>query len=157
VNTIGFASDPYFFEPEGILRQQLKRLENCAQWDGRFLTMTIETVWIATIVLVLIGVGFITRWLVVSARADKGVMSPAMKTLTVVFGGMAVMVVAVVGGVGITMAVLGHEDYMFLVSMPFGAVIGLVVGVTIWVWLGYMVCREKNAARNEVILDDSTT
>ncbi|MDP6189638.1 MAG: hypothetical protein QF872_02390, partial [Gammaproteobacteria bacterium] len=95
--------------------------------------------------------------LVVSARADKGVMSPAMKTLTVVFGGMAVMVVAVVGGVGITMAVLGHEDYMFLVSMPFGAVIGLVVGVTIWVWLGYMVCREKNAARNEVILDDSTT
>ena len=119
--------------------------------------MTIETVWIATIVLVLIGVGFITRWLVVSARADKGVMSPAMKTLTVVFGGMAVMVVAVVGGVVITMAVLGHEDYMFLVSMPFGAVIGLVVVVTIWVWLGYMVCREKNAAPNEVIPDDSTT
>ena len=81
--------------------------------------MTIETVWIATIVLVLIGVGFITRWLVVSARADKGVMSPAMKTLTVEFGGMAVMavmVVAVVGGVVITMAVLGHEDYMFLVQ-----------------------------------------
>jgi len=101
------------------LRQQLKRLENCAQWDDGFLTMTIETVWIATIVLVLIGVGFITRWLVVSARADKGVMSPAMKTLTVEFGGMAVMavmVVAVVGGVVITMAVLGHEDYMFLVQ-----------------------------------------
>ncbi len=112
---------------------------------------------IGTIVLVLIGVGFITRWLVVSARADKRVMSPTMKTLTVVFGGMAVMVVAVVGGVLITVAVLGHENYMFLVSMPFGAVIGLVVGVTIWVWLGYMVCREKNAAPNEVIPDDSTT
>jgi len=112
---------------------------------------------IATIVLVLIGVGFITRWLVVSARADKRVMSPTMKTLTVVFGGMAVMVVAVVGGVLITVAVLGHEDYMFLVSMPFGAVIGLVVGVTIWGLLGYMVCREKNAAPNEVIPDDSTT
>ena len=55
------------------------------------------------------------------------------------------------------MAVLGHEDYMFFGGMPFGAVIGLVAGVTIWVWLGYMVCREKNAARNEVILDDSTT
>ncbi len=119
--------------------------------------MTKETFWIATIVLVLIGVGFITRWLVVSARADKRVMSPTMKTLTVVFGGMAVMVVAVVEGVVITMAVLGTEDYMFLVSVPLGAVIGLVVGVTIWVWLGYMVCREKNAAPNEVIPDDSTT
>ena len=112
---------------------------------------------IGTIVLVLIGVGFITRWLVVSARADKRVMSPTMKTLTVVFGGMAVMVVAVVGGVLITVAVLGHENYMFLVSMPFGAVIGLVVGVTIWVWLGYMVCRDKNSAPNEVMPDDTTT
>ena len=25
----------------------------------------------------------------------------------------------------------------------FGGVIGAVVGVPIWVWLGYMVCREK--------------
>ena len=99
-----------------------------------------------TIVLVLIGVGFITRWLVVSARADKGVMSPTMKTLTVVFGGMAVMVVAVVGGVLITVAVLGHENYMFLPHMFFGAVIGLIVGVTICAWLGYMVYRDKNAA-----------
>ena len=55
------------------------------------------------------------------------------------------------------MAVLGHEDYMFLVSVPIGAVIGLVVGGLLWGLLGYMVCREKNAARNEVILDDSTT
>ena len=38
-----------------------------------------------------------------------------------------------------------------------GGVIGAVVGVPIWVWLGYMVCREKNAAPNEVIPDDSTT
>ena len=35
--------------------------------------------------------------------------------------------------------------------------VGLVVGVTIWVWLGYKVCREKNAAPNGVIPDDSTT
>ena len=111
----------------------------------------------AIIVLVLIGVGFITRWLVVSARADKRVMSPTMKTLTVVFGGMAVMVVAVVGGAVITPAVLGGESYNGLLQFLFGAVIGAVVGVLIWVWLGYMVCREKNAAPNEVIPDDSTT
>ena len=149
-----FSHQPLVFKAEGFYRQQLKRLENCAQRDDGFLTMAIL---IGTIVLVLIGAGFITRWLVVSARADKRVMSPTMKTLTVVFGGMAVMVVAVVGGVLITVAVLGHENYMFLVSMPFGAVIGLVVGVTIWVWLGYMVCRDKNSAPNEVIPDDSTT
>ena len=47
-------------------------------------------------IIVLIGVGLITRWLVVSARADKRVMSPTMKTLTVVFGGMTVMVVTTV-------------------------------------------------------------
>ena len=120
--------------------------------------MTIEeTVFVATIALVLIGVGFITRWLVVSARADKREMSATMKTLTVVFGGMAVMVVAVFGGVVITMAVIGADDYMFLVSMPIGAVIGLVVGVVIWIWLGYMVCCEKNAEPHEVISDYSTT
>ena len=47
-------------------------------------------------IIVLIGVGLITRWLVVSARADQRVMSPIMKTLTVVFGGMTVMVVTTV-------------------------------------------------------------
>jgi Na+/H+-translocating membrane pyrophosphatase len=113
---------------------------------------------IGTIVLVLIGAGFITRWLVVSARADKRVMSPTMKTLTVAFGGMAVMVVTVVGGVWIALALpLDHGNYMFVPHMFFGAVIGLVVGVTIWAWLGYMVCREKKPAPNEVIPDDSTT
>ena len=69
----------------GILRQQLKRVENCAYRDDSFLTMVFL---MGTIVLVLIGVGLITRWLVVSARADQRVMSPIMKTLTVVFGGM---------------------------------------------------------------------
>ena len=47
-----------------------------------------------------------------------------------------------------------RELGMYLFS---GGVIGAVVGVPIWVWLGYMVCREKNAAPNEVIPDDSTT
>ena len=67
------------------------------------------------------------------------------------------MVVAVVGGVVITTAVLGHEDYMFLVSVPIGAVIGLVVGGLLWGLLGYMVCRNKKAAINGVAPDDSTT
>ena len=75
----------------GILRQQLKRVENCAYRDDSFLTMVFL---MGTIVLVLIGVGLITRWLVVSARADQRVMSPIMKTLTVVFGGMTVMAVS---------------------------------------------------------------
>ena len=38
-----------------------------------------------------------------------------------------------------------------------GGAIGAVVGVTIWVWLGYKVCRDKNASPGEVIPDDSTT
>ena len=74
------------------MRQQLKRLENCAQRDDSFLTMVL----ILMGIIVLIGVGLITRWLVVSARADQRVMSPIMKTLTVVFGGMTVMVVTTV-------------------------------------------------------------
>ena len=98
-------------------------------------------------IIVLIGVGLITRWLVVSARADKRVMSPTMKTLTVVFGGMAVMVVTVVAGVSIALALpLDHGNFMAIPIMFFGAVIGLIVGVTIWVWLGYMVCRVKKPA-----------
>ena len=58
-------------------------------------------------IIVLIGVGLITRWLVVSARADQRVMSPIMKTLTVVFGGMAVMVVTTVCG-----AMIGYNLFV---------------------------------------------
>ena len=38
-----------------------------------------------------------------------------------------------------------------------GGAIGAVVGVPIWVWLGYMVYRVKKPAPNKVIPDDSTT
>ena len=85
-------------------------------------------------------------------------MSPTMKALTVVFGGMAVMVVTTVCG-----AMIGynlHVDEPGLHRLLFGlyaGAIGAVVGVPIWVWLGYMVLRNKNAAPNEVIPDDSTT
>jgi len=36
-----------------------------------------------------------------------------------------------------------------------GGATGAVVGVTIWAWLGYMVCRVKNAEPNGVKPDDS--
>ena len=74
-------------------------------------------------------------------------MSPTKKTLIVVFGGMAVMVVTVVGGVWIALALpLDHGNYMFLPIMFFGAVIGLIVGGLLWGLLGYMVCRVKKPA-----------
>jgi len=106
-------------------------------------------------IIVLIGVGLITRWLVVSARADQRVMSPIMKTLTVVFGGMAVMVVTTVCGamIGYNLHVdePGQGSQAAMISMAVvegfvGGVIGAVVGVPIWVWLGYMVCRDKKPA-----------
>ena len=82
-----------------------------------------------------------------NSRALTATVNTFDKTLTVVFGGMAVMVVTVVGGVWIALALpLDHGNYMFLPHMFFGAVIGLIVGVTIWVWLGYMVCRVKKPA-----------
>ena len=74
-------------------------------------------------------------------------MSPIKKTLIVVFGGMAVMVVTTVCG-----AMIGynlHVDDPGLHRLIFGlyaGAIGAVVGVPIWVWLGYMVCREKKPA-----------
>ena len=44
-------------------------------------------------------------------------MNPIIKTLIVVFGGMAVMVVTVVAGVSIALALpLDHGNYMFLVQ-----------------------------------------
>ena len=74
-------------------------------------------------------------------------MNPAAKTLIVIFGGIIVMVVSVVGGVNIALALpVDHGNYMGFLHMFYGAIIGLVVGVTVWVWLGYMVCRDKNTA-----------
>jgi len=89
-------------------------------------------------------------------------MSPTKKTLIVVFGGMAVMVVTTICGVAIMVAIIPMEQgglamlgYLYVYAV--GGAIGAVVGIPIWVWLGYKVCREKNAAPNEVIPDDSTT
>jgi ABC-type Fe3+ transport system permease subunit len=88
-------------------------------------------------------------------------MSPTKKTLIVVFGGMAVMVVTTVCGAatGLYLTIDDGGDYainLYIYTIVGGA-IGAVVGVPIWVWFGYMVCREKNAAPNGVIPDDSTT
>ena len=89
-------------------------------------------------------------------------MSPIKKTLIVVFGGMAVMVVTTACG-----AMIGYSledgdrskmhELALLAERLIGGVIGAVAGVPIWVWLGYMVCRVKKPASNEVIPDDSTT
>ena len=79
-------------------------------------------------------------------------MSPTKKTLIVVFGGMAVMVVTTVCGWEI-----GSMNNGNLSDMLVGGAIGAVVGVPIWVWLGYMVYRVKKPAPNKVIPDDSTT
>jgi hypothetical protein len=64
-------------------------------------------------------------------------MSPIKKTLIVVFGGMAVMVVTTVCG-----AEIGSK-YGDLWDAVFGGAIGAVVGGLLWGLLGYMVCREK--------------
>ena len=68
-------------------------------------------------------------------------MSPIKKTLIVVFGGMAVMVVTTVCGWEI-----GSMNNGNLSNVLVGGAIGAVVGVPIWVWLGYMVCRDKKSA-----------
>ena len=54
------------------------------------------------------------------------------------FGGMAVMVVTTVCGWEI-----GSMNNGNLSDMLVGGAIGAVVGVPIWVWLGYMVYRKK--------------
>ena len=85
-------------------------------------------------------------------------MSPNKdKALVVIFGGMAVMVVTTVCGAatGTLWRLMMNLVNTKLVDVR---VLGKgVVGVPIWVWLGYMVCRNKNAAPNEVIPDDYTT
>ncbi|MDC0065021.1 hypothetical protein OAK15_01015 [Verrucomicrobia bacterium] len=78
-------------------------------------------------------------------------MSPTKKTLIVVFGGMAVMVVTTICGVAIMVAMIPMEKgglamLMYLYVYAVGGAIGAVVGVPIWVWLGYMVCRDKKPA-----------
>ena len=90
-------------------------------------------------------------------------MSPTKKTLIEIvfgskrrfivgFGGMAVMVVTTVCGWEI-----GSMNNGNLSDMLVGGAIGAVVGVPIWVWLGYMVYRKKNAPPNEIIPDHTTT
>ena len=75
-------------------------------------------------------------------------MSPIIKTLIVVFGGMAVMVVTTVCGavIGFNLYVDEPGQYRGLFEGFVGGVIGAVVGIPIWVWLGYMVCRDKKPA-----------
>jgi hypothetical protein len=69
-------------------------------------------------------------------------MSPIIKTLIVVFGGMAVMVVTTVCGAVIALDFpLEHGNLM--VYNFYGAVIGAVVGGLLWGLLGYMVLRVK--------------
>jgi len=69
------------------------------------------------------------------------------------------MVVTTVCGAVIGFNLYADERYEYrgLIEGFIGGVIGATVGVPIWVWLGYMVCRDKNSAPNEVIPDDSTT
>ena len=86
-------------------------------------------------------------------------MSP-IQIVTVLFGGMAVMVVTTVCG-----AMIGYNLYVDAPNgvnlhgddLPpkawagigeglFGGAIGALVGAPIWVWLGYMVSRKKKPA-----------
>ena len=73
-------------------------------------------------------------------------MSPTKKTLIVVFGGMAVMVVTTVCGLMIgfdTDHLIGLD---LLAAGLEGGAIGAVVGGLLWGLLGYMVCRVKKPA-----------
>ncbi len=62
-------------------------------------------------------------------------MSPIIKTLIVVFGGMAVMVVTTVGGFMIadSLYVDVPGQYGGIFHAVYGGAIGAVVGVPIWV------------------------
>ena len=74
---------------------------------------------------------------------------------------MAVMVVTTVCGAatGLYLTIDDLGDYalnMYIYTIV-GGVVGAVVGSLLWGLLGYMVCRNKKAAINGVIPDDSTT
>ena len=85
-------------------------------------------------------------------------MSPIIKTLiqlvTVVFGGMAVMVVTTVCGAVISFNLFDDAPIFGRATQSgagigeglFGGVIGAVVGGLLWGLLGYMVCRVKKPA-----------
>ncbi len=68
---------------------------------------------------------------------------------------MAVMVVTTVCGAVISFnlfddaPIFGRatQSWAGVVEGFFGGVIRAVVGVAIWVWLGYMVCRVKKTSR----------
>ena len=85
-------------------------------------------------------------------------MSP-IQIVTVVFGGMAVMVVTTVCGamIGYNLYVDGPKAWAGIGEGLLGGAIGALVGAPIWVWLGYMVSRVKTQEPNKVIPDDSTT
>jgi hypothetical protein len=83
-------------------------------------------------------------------------MSPIIKKLIVIvfgstrrfivgFGGMAVMVVTTFCGAMIGLGD-GSGQYGGAFDVLFGGIIGAFVGVPIWIWLGYMVCRDKKPA-----------
>ena len=72
-------------------------------------------------------------------------MSPIKKTLIVVFGGMAVIVVTTACGAMIGLGD-GSGQYGGAFDVLFGGIIGASVGVPIWGLLGYMVCRVKKPA-----------
>ena len=71
-----------------------------------------------------------------------------MKTLTVVFGGMAVMVVTTVCGamIGFNLYRYGPKAWAGIGEGLLGGSIGALVGAPIWVWLGHMVSRVKKPA-----------
>ena len=77
-------------------------------------------------------------------------MSPIIKTLIVVRGVLAVMVVTTVFEAMIMIvlndAAGGSRQYGGLFHAVYGGVIGASVGVPIWGLIGYMVCRVKKPA-----------
>jgi len=79
-------------------------------------------------------------------------MSPTKQWLIIVCGGTTIMVITTVCGAAAGLIMIHYSDPpsrsiidLFLYVF-FGGVIGAVVGVPIWVWLGYMVCRDKKPA-----------
>jgi len=79
-------------------------------------------------------------------------MSPTKQWLIIVFGGTTIMVITMVCGVAVGFSMFRYIDgpfssiidlFLYVFS---GGAIGAVVGVSLWVWLGYMVCRDKKPA-----------